>query len=61
MSIPKKIHYCWFGGKPLPRAAKRCIASWKRLCPDYELVRWDESNTDMHENRYIEQAYAAGK
>lgn len=61
MSIPKKIHYCWFGGKPLPRAAERCIASWKRFCPDYELVRWDESNVNIQENRYAAQAYAAGK
>ena len=35
--IPKIIHYCWFGGKPLPELAQKCIASWKKYCPDYEI------------------------
>lgn len=38
--IPKKIHYCWFGGKPLSNDVKRCIASWKKFCPDYEIIEW---------------------
>ena len=41
--IPKIIHYCWFGGNPLPTDVKRCIESWKKMCPDYEIKRWDES------------------
>ena len=40
--IPKVIHYCWFGGGRMPEAAIKCIESWKRLCPDYEIIRWDE-------------------
>jgi mannosyltransferase OCH1-like enzyme len=44
MTIPKKIHYCWFGGKDLPELAKACIRSWQEHLPDYEIVRWDESN-----------------
>ena len=36
--IPKKIHYCWFGKNELPTKAKKCIASWKKYCPDYEIV-----------------------
>ena len=36
--IPKIIHYCWFGGNPLPEMAQRCIASWKKYCPDYEIT-----------------------
>ena len=55
--IPKKIHYCWFGGNPLPEDIKRYIESWKKYCPDYELIRWDESNYDVHKNTYVEQAY----
>ena len=50
--IPKKIHYCWFGGNPLPEDVKRYIESWKKYCPDYDLIRWDESNYDVHKNAY---------
>ena len=57
MSIPKVIHYCWFGGNPLPDSAKQCINSWEKYCPDYEIKRWDESNYDIHSCKYIEQAY----
>lgn len=39
--IPKKIHYCWFGGNPLPELAQKCIASWKKYCPDYEIIEWN--------------------
>lgn len=55
--IPKIIHYCWFGGRPLHELAERCIASWKEFCPDYEIRRWDENNTDLNENDYIREAY----
>lgn len=55
--IPKKIHYCWFGGSDLPERDKRNIESWKRLCPDYEIIRWDESNYDITQNGYMQQAY----
>lgn len=61
MSIPKIIHYCWFGKNPLPASVKKCISSWKRQCPDYEIVRWDESNFDFGGNLYTRQAYDAGK
>ena len=59
--IPKRIHYCWFSGKPIPDKLQRCIDSWKRYCPEYELVRWDESNYDIHQNQYMEQAYSCQK
>lgn len=55
--IPKKIHYCWFGGKPLSKDAHRCIDSWKKYCPDYEIIRWDESNYDVTKNKYMMEAY----
>ncbi len=61
MSIPKTIHYCWFGGKPLPRSAEKCIASWKKFLPEYKIVRWDESNFDINAIPYTREAYAAGK
>ena len=60
MSIPRTIHYCWFGGRPLPPSALRCIDSWKRNFPGYEIRRWDESNFDIAV-RYTREAAAAGK
>lgn len=59
--IPKQIHYCWFGRKPLPRLVGRCMESWERHCPDYTLTRWDESNAPLEDNLYVRQAYQAGK
>ena len=61
MSIPKVIHYCWFGGNPLPPLAKKCIASWKKFCPDYEIICHDESLFDVSQNRYAREAYDAKK
>lgn len=55
--IPKKIHYCWFGGNPLPDSVKNCIDSWKRFCPNYEIIEWNESNYDVHKIPYISEAY----
>ena len=51
--IPKKIHYCWIGGNPLPKSAKKCIASWKKYCPDYEIIEWNETNYDFTKNQYM--------
>lgn len=50
--IPKKIHYCWFGGNPKPKLAQKCIASWKRFCPGWEIIEWNESNFDASQNGY---------
>lgn len=59
--IPKKIHYFWFGGNPKSELIERCIDSWKKYAPDYEIIEWNESNCDLHVNKYVEQAYAAKK
>lgn len=62
MSIPKIIHYCWFGGKPKPPLAEKCIKSWKKFCPDYEIIEWNESNFDLSTAPlYVHQAYEAGR
>ena len=61
MSIPKKIHYCWFGGNPLPESALKCIESWKKYCPDYEIIEWNESNFDVNCCAYTKEAYEAKK
>lgn len=59
--IPKVIHYCWFGGNPIPDNYKRWMESWKKYCPDYEIVEWNESNYDIKKNRYMYEAYKAKK
>lgn len=59
--IPKVIHYCWFGGKPLSKLAQKCINSWRKYCPDYEIIEWNEKNYDVNVIRYTTQAYGAGK
>ena len=61
MSIPKIIHYCWFGGKPLPAGCKKLIATWEKHLPDYELRRWDESTFDINSSDFVRAAYQAGK
>lgn len=59
--IPKKIHCCWFGGKPLPKSALKCIRSWEKFFPDYEIIQWNESNFDVSCNDYVSEAYNAKK
>ncbi len=59
--IPKVIHYCWFGGKPLNNLALNCIASWKKYLPDYEIKRWDESNFNVNDCQYVKEAYEQEK
>lgn len=59
--IPKKIHYCWFGGKPLTELGEKCLKSWEKFCPDYEIKRWDESNFDVNCCDYVREAYQAKK
>lgn len=55
--IPKVIHYCWFGRNPLPAMAIKCIKSWERYLPDYEIKEWNEDNFDISVNPYVEEAY----
>lgn len=58
---PCIIHYCWFGRNPLPPLALKCIESWKKYCPDYEIKEWNEDNFDIHCCRYVEEAYMMKK
>ena len=55
--IPKTIHYCWFGYGEKPKLAKKCIESWKRFCPDYEIIEWNENNIDVNMNAYTKMCY----
>lgn len=60
MSV-KTIHYCWFGSDPLPPIALKCIASWKKYCPEYEIKEWNEKNFDVNICDYTREAYACKK
>lgn len=59
--IPKIIHYCWFGRNPLPDSAQKCIASWRKFLPDYEVKEWNEDNFDVNIIPYTQEAYEAKK
>ena len=59
--IPKKIHYTWFGHGEKPKLAKKCIASWKKYCPDYEIIEWNEDNFDVNMNPYTKMCYEQKK
>lgn len=59
--IPKIIHYCWFGKGEIPEIEQKCIESWKKYCPDYEIKRWDETNYDVHKVKYMSDAYKEKK
>lgn len=54
--IPKKIHYCWFGGNPLPESFQICLASWKKYLPDYEIIEWNETNFKINCCEYVKLA-----
>ena len=59
--IPKVIHYCWFGGKPLPENCKQIMKSWREQCKDYEIIEWNEKNYDVEKNAYMREAYNSGR
>ena len=59
--IPKIIHYCWFGGKKKPKSVKKCIKSWKKFCPDYQIIEWNEFNSSYLGCAYSRQAYECKK
>ncbi len=60
--IPKILHYIWFGNNPLTPLAEECLTSWKSTMPDWQIMRWDESNFDIAAAPvYVRQAYEARK
>lgn len=60
MNIPRKIHYCWFGGKEKPQEVLRMISTWRAVMPDYEIKEWNEDNFDYNQFTYSREAYAMG-
>ncbi len=57
----KIIHYCWFGKNPKSATIEKCITSWKKFFPDWEIIEWNETNFDVNHNIYVQQAYEAKK
>lgn len=55
--IPKIIHYCWFGRNKKTKLAEKCIASWKKYCPDYQVIEWNEDNFDVTAHPYASYCY----
>ncbi len=55
--INKIIHYCWFGGNPLDSTAIKCLESWKKHFPDYEIIQWNEDNFDVNQMDFMAKAY----
>lgn len=58
--IPKVIHYCWFGGKRKPRLVRDCIKSWRNKLPDFDIIEWNEKNTDLS-HPFVKEAYKLKK
>ncbi len=54
--IPKKIHYFWFGGGEKPASVRRCIDSWHKYCPDFEIIEWNEHNYDINKHPFMAKA-----
>lgn len=59
--IPKIIHYCWFGYGEKSSIIKKCLKSWEKKCPDYEIVEWNENNFNINRNRFCREAYLEKK
>ena len=57
--IPRIIHYCWMSNDPFPPLVQKCIDSWKKFCPDYQIIKWDSSNVDLDYCPFIREAYDA--
>lgn len=59
--IPKIIHFCWLSGDPYPKLVKKCIASWKKILPDYEIILWDLNRFDIESCQWVKKAFEAGR
>lgn len=59
--IPKIIHYCWFGNRPIPKEQQAYIDGWKRLMPDYKFKCWTEKDINIDSIPFTKEAYEAGK
>ena len=60
-SIPKIIHYCWFGKNEKPNIVKKCIETWRNILSDYQIIEWNEDSFDVNSNNFVREAYESGK
>ncbi len=58
-AIPKIIHYIWLGGKEKPNSLLECLASWKKYCPDYQIIEWNETNFIKGRHPLVDMAIEA--
>ena len=61
VKIPQTIHYCWFGKGKLPPLAQKCISSWRKYFPEYQIKEWNEDNFDVSRIAYSAEAYLEKK
>ncbi|MDR1896540.1 MAG: glycosyl transferase [Prevotellaceae bacterium] len=59
--IPKIIHFCWLSDDTYPSKIEKCINSWKKFMPDYELIKWDKNKFPLENNIWVRQAYETKK
>jgi hypothetical protein len=59
--IPKVIHYCWFSNEDKPLLVRRCIKSWRKIMPDYEIKCWDANSFDFDSVTYVKEAHEQQK
>lgn len=59
--IPKVIHYCWFGRGKKPHLIRKCLKTWRKVMPDYEIKEWNEDNFDVNALPFVRQAYEEKK
>ncbi len=59
--IPKILHFCWLSGDEYPEDIKKCMESWHKVLPDYEIIKWDKKRFDVSSRRYLKAAYEAKK
>lgn len=51
------LHSFWFSGEEKPELYRRCVDSWRRFCPDFEIIEWNTSNYDVTKNSYMREAF----
>lgn len=63
LKIPKRIHYIWLGDRPLDAVSLKCMKTWEKFLPDYEIVCWGNKECEgiIKANKYARQAYEAKK
>lgn len=59
--IPRIIHYCWLSDEPIPTNLQKCMDSWRKYCPEYEIIKWDTNRFDVHSVPLVEQAFTERK